>query len=400
MIGDHLQSMPVGHSGAMATMQRRSGHVVELTAVHRFRDPSYAALTLRLRDPVDHAEATEVAHELAAHGRIELVDSEHHARERMVDAWLHHAAHGELVALVTATNAEAQQINDRIQQERLDRGQLTADRFALGQHGQYLLAGDVVQTRRNDTENDVDNRATWTVTGICHDRIELASITDSGDRRAITHDYAAEHVHLAYASTVHGVQGETVHASYVGPGVDAAGLYVGMTRGRHLNTVLAVAPDPDTATQRLADTMMRGQLEITFDDALRAAQRELGRAPRTASATATGGQKEITSRIAAAEEQRRAIQEAMRHLDARAATSEASGHGRLDSEVLKRTRSEASVRRAELATGMNAERARIEDLVHQYWLGSRQRADQTQANTDHLAATSGIAEEPRGGIGF
>jgi exodeoxyribonuclease V alpha subunit len=280
MIGDHLQAMPVGHSGAMATMQRRSGHVVELTAVHRFRDPDYAALTLRLRDPADHAEATAVARELVDRGHVGVVATEHEARERMVGAWLHHAARGERIALVTATNAEAQQINERIQQERLDRGQLTADRFGLGQHGQYLLVGDVVQTRRNDTDSGVDNRATWTVAGIRAGRIELVSISDSGDRRTISDDYAAEHVHLAYASTVHGIQGETVHASYVGPGVDAAGLYVGMTRGRHADTVLTTARDSDQAVERLADTMMRGQLELTLDDARRAAQRELGRAAR------------------------------------------------------------------------------------------------------------------------
>jgi len=278
MIGDHLQAMPVGHSGAMATMQRRSGSVVELTAVHRFRDPEYAALTLRLRDPADHAEATAVARELADRGRVTVVATEHEARERMVAAWLLHAVRGERIALVTATNAEAQQINDRIQQERLDRGTLDSSRFAFGQYGQFLLVGDIVQTRRNDTDTGVDNRATWTVTRVRRGSIELASITDSGDRRTITRDYAGEHVHLAYASTVHGIQGETVRASYVGPGVDAAGLYVGMTRGRHANTALAIARDPEKAIKRLADTMMRGRLEVTLDDARHAAARELGRA--------------------------------------------------------------------------------------------------------------------------
>jgi energy-coupling factor transporter ATP-binding protein EcfA2 len=290
MIGDHLQALPVGHSGAMATMQRRSGAVVELTAVHRFRDPEYAALTLRLREPADHADAVAVARELVVRGNVEVVTGEHEARERMVHAWLHHAARRERVALVTATNAEAQQINDRIQQERLNRGHLAAERFALGQHGQYLLVGDVVQTRRNDTDTGVDNRATWTVTRIHRNRIELAAIGDSGDRRTITDDYAAEHVHLAYASTVHGIQGETVHSSYVGPGVDAAGLYVGMTRGRHSDTAFTIARNPDQAVERLADTMMRGQLEATLDDARTAALRELGRAARTPNRpTADGG---------------------------------------------------------------------------------------------------------------
>ncbi|HRP99117.1 MAG TPA: AAA family ATPase, partial [Terrimesophilobacter sp.] len=275
MIGDHLQALPVGHSGAMATMQRRSGAVVELTAVHRFKDPDYAALSLRLRDPVDLNEAVAVARELANRRQLETVGSEHEARERMVAAWLHHAARHERIALVTATNAEAQQINDRIQQERLDAGQLNPGRFAVGQHGQYLLVGDIVQTRRNDTDTGVDNRATWTIADLRKGRIDLASITDSGDRRTVTREYAAEHMHLAYASTVHGIQGETVHASYTGPGVDAAGLYVGMTRGRIANTALIVARDREEAIGQLADTMLRGKLEVTLDHARRSARSEL-----------------------------------------------------------------------------------------------------------------------------
>ncbi|MDP9028507.1 MAG: AAA family ATPase [Actinomycetota bacterium] len=281
MIGDHLQAMPVGHSGAMATMQRRSGSSVELTAVHRFREPSYGPLTLRMREPTDRADAVSIVRELAATGHVEIVATEHDARERMVAAWLNHAARGQRVALVTATNAEAQQINDRIQQERLETGTIRTDRMAIGQDGQRLLIGDIVQTRRNDTEFGVDNRALWTLTGITHRGVRLTSVTDSGDIRTVDHDYAAEHIHLAYASTVHGIQGETVDRSYVGPGVDAAGLYVGMTRGRHINTAITIARDVDHGVDQLADTMMRGRLEITLDDARRGALGELGRAART-----------------------------------------------------------------------------------------------------------------------
>lgn len=360
MIGDHLQALPVGHSGAMATMQRRSGAVVELTAVHRFRDPGYAVLSLRLRDPVDHAEAIAIAHELAARGQVEVVAGEHDARERMVAAWLAHATRGERVALVTATNAGAQQINDRIQQERLDCGQLTADRFALGQHGQYLLVGDVVQTRRNDTDAGVDNRATWTVARIHRGRIDLASITDSGDVRTITTEYAVEYVHLAYASTVHGIQGETVHASYVGPGVDAAGLYVGMTRGRHANTALTVARGPDKAIEQLADTMMRGKLEVTLDDARRAVRSELSRAARDPD------REELAVQLAESDARRRALRDALRETDARAATVEATSHGRPHAPIAVDEIEEIASRRDAFTAAVESERAQMEALLRAY----------------------------------
>ena len=73
MVGDHLQAMPVGHSGAMACMTRRATAVVELTAVHRFRDPDYAALTLRMREPASKDAARLVAAELDERGLIHRV---------------------------------------------------------------------------------------------------------------------------------------------------------------------------------------------------------------------------------------------------------------------------------------------------------------------------------------
>lgn len=341
MIGDDLQALPVGHSGAMATMQRRSGSTVELTTVHRFRDPTYGALTLRMRKPADHNDAVTIAHQLATTGHMQMVSSQDGAREGMVAAWLRHAARGERVALVTATNGEAQQINDRIQQERLDRGQLPSDRIAHGQNQQRLLVGDTVQTRRNDTSLGVDNRALWTITRISRDGVRLASITDSGDIRTVDHDYAVEHLHLAYASTVHGIQGETVHGSYVGPGVDAAGLYVGMTRGRHTNIAFAVARDINAAVAHLADTMMRGRLEVTLDDARHASHSELSRAAREP-ADPHDLARIVRDRLETALSTERAARARLREVDAQIAGREAETHGR-DVEVRPNTQLPPSV---------------------------------------------------------
>ncbi|WP_404434639.1 hypothetical protein [Microbacterium lacus] len=87
-------------------------------------------------------------------------------------------------------------------------------------------------------------------------------------------------MHLAYASTVHGIQGETTDASIVGPGVDASGLYVGMTRGRVHNEAIAIARTPDAAVTAIADSMMRGVPEVSVEDSRAAALVELRRAAR------------------------------------------------------------------------------------------------------------------------
>lgn len=278
MVGDHLQAAPVGHSGAMATMARRSGAVVELTAVHRFRDPEYAALSLRLREPASPDVARAVADELADRGQLHRVATDDAAREVMTDAWFRWSAERKRVALVTATNDEADAVNQAIQHRRVELGQLSCRQIAVGRDEQRILEGDVVQTRRNDRESGVDNRALWRVAQITDDGLELVSLGDSVDVRRVSADYAAEHVNLAYASTVHGIQGETTDASVVGPGVDAAGLYVGMTRGRVSNEALVVASTETGARESLADTMMRGVPEVTIADAIGAARAELRRA--------------------------------------------------------------------------------------------------------------------------
>jgi len=297
MIGDPHQVRPVGHSGAMAIACAHANAVVELATVQRFlksdtngvplrddsgrvlKDVEYAALTLRMRDPEDDAMALQVAHELIDNGHTARVVDDHQVLTFMTDTYLQRTAAGKTVSLVTSTNEEAQRINESIQQGRIARGELTMDKIAYGQHGQALLVGDVVQTRRNDSNADVANRDLWTITGVDRaGRLRLESTSRAGETRIVDAEYVAESVHLAYASTVHGIQGETTDVSVTGPGVDAAGLYVGMTRGRWQNLYLTTTNTDRALAQELADTLRRGLPEVTVEDSREAAQRELDRA--------------------------------------------------------------------------------------------------------------------------
>lgn len=334
MVGDHLQARPVGHSGAMASLTRRATAVVELAAVHRFRDPDYAELTLRMRDPHSRDAALAVAVELADRGLIRRVSDRAAVKDAMVEGYFARSAAHRRVALVTGTNEEADAINEAIQQRRVDLGELTLSRVAIGQGEQRLLEGDVVQTRRNDRGAGVENRALWILRGIHSDRLELASINDRGDVRQVSLEYASEHVHLAYASTVHGIQGETTDESIVGPGVDAAGLYVGMTRGRRRNEAVVIAHTDVAAREQIAESLLRGIPEVTVEDSIRAARAELARAAHPASEPtgARGGQsvdsdrdKPTLSRTLAW--LRRARTELL-GMDVRIATNDARGHAR------------------------------------------------------------------------
>lgn len=280
LVGDPFQALPVGHAGAMAAATRRATATIELAAVHRFDDPNYAALTLRLRNPGDRNRALEVAADLEKGGHVRRVDNADAARDAMVQEYFHWSSRGSRVSLVTGSNAEADAINEAIQLRRIEQGQLDPRAAATGHDGQQLLVGDTVQTRRNDRSSGVENRATWIIRAIHRDTMDLMSPTDRSDIRRVTLAYAADHIHLAYASTVHGIQGETTDRSIVGPDVDAAGLYVGLTRGRHHNTVITVAGTDATSREQLAASMLRSAPEMTLVDSVDAASAEQRHAAR------------------------------------------------------------------------------------------------------------------------
>lgn len=178
MVGDQFQAMPVGHAGAMAMLAQRATGTVELSTVHRFRDrvdPSkpdtvYAELTMRLRHATKDT-APGIADELIAGGHVSIVADEQAVRARMTERYFAATGQRRSVSLVVATNESAQAINEAIQAERIRRGQITVDpnRTAVGQYEQALHVGDVVQTRKNDSATDVENRALWTIVKVQRD---------------------------------------------------------------------------------------------------------------------------------------------------------------------------------------------------------------------------------------
>ncbi|MEN2742909.1 AAA family ATPase [Microbacterium sp. X-17] len=287
MVGDQRQALPVGHSGAMALFWRRASRRVELTTIHRFSDPAWAQLSLRLRDPDSAEDMHEIADELIGTGHVVLTNSDGDANAAMVDAWFQARRQGETIALVTATHADSQTISEAIQARRLAAGQVSTSRHFIGQTGQVIGIGDVVQTRRNDSTTGVDNRQSWTVQKVTDNHVVLAAMGDSSDIRRVTTSYAADHVHLGYASTVYGVQGDTTDRSLVGPGVDAAGLYVGLTRGRLRNDVIVISSTPSAARAELVEMMHRQPIEETLEKSRAAARQELRRAA-TSDLAATG----------------------------------------------------------------------------------------------------------------
>jgi hypothetical protein len=287
-VGDPNQALPVGHSGALDLIRGSSSEIVELADVHRFKDPEWGRFTLELR----RAETVEDRHSLATRlietGHVQLANNTTAVESAMTDAWFDATNRRETISLITATHSEAQAVSESIQARRIQTGALSTQRVALGQAGQTLLEGDIVQTRRNNGRSGVENRQNWILHQITGDGLVLTSVNDSTQFRKVSHDYAAHHMHLGYASTVYGAQGETTDRSLVGPRVDAAGLYVGLTRGRLSNNIILTAPTLRAAAAELTEMMQRGNVEPTIQASRDAAREELNRAAAAAATRQPG----------------------------------------------------------------------------------------------------------------
>ena len=269
LVGDRAQLPAVGRGGVLDIAAQIRGVTFDMTGLHRFTDPEYAALTLHLRGGNNPTEAFD---RLQAMDLIRLHDSEESLREQIAE----NAATGD--AVTVATNEDARALNARIQALRIERNELDHTRTVTGSDGLDIGAGDVIQTRKNDNLIGVANRQTFTVQHVTDDGTVYA-VEDGNDRKRqqtvkLPAEYAAEHAHLAYASTAYGVQGVTTTGSHtvLDEAISAAGLYVGLTRGREHNTLHLIAESTVEAREQFVQAMTRDRTDRGLEHATTVAQ--------------------------------------------------------------------------------------------------------------------------------
>jgi conjugative relaxase-like TrwC/TraI family protein len=265
LVGDPLQFSAAGRGGMFNHLIEHSadGAAIEhLEHVHRFSAEWEADASLRLRRGDVSALNDYDEHE-RIHGALTAAD----ARRQVIGHWRELRANGEDVVMLAATNESASELNRAAQRLRLAAGEVVAPlrRVTLADGAQALI-GDEVQTRQNDRSLTSDggvsvkNRQRWVVDEIGVDGSVTVSDEERG-RVALPASYVADSLTLSYASTAMAAQGRTVDHSLLivdGP-IDAAGLYVPMTRGRDGNDVWVVT---ETGSQSdpvdvLADVMHR-----------------------------------------------------------------------------------------------------------------------------------------------
>ncbi len=272
MVGDRAQLPAVGRGGVLDIAAALAPEVFDLATVHRFADPAYANLSIRLRQGENPAALFD---QLCSLGLVRLHDSDEDIQTVIASTM----RVGD--AITTATNDEARTLNEQIRERRVTDGEIDDSRTAFGSDGLPIGAGDVIQTRRNDAQLGVANRQTWTVQLVSEDGdlyvVEAGNARKCERTVRLPAEYVAEQAHLAYAVTAYGVQGVTVDVSHtvLSDALDAAGVYVGMTRGRHANVLHIVATDLDDAREQFTEALTRDRADRGLNAATVAASEEV-----------------------------------------------------------------------------------------------------------------------------
>jgi conjugative relaxase-like TrwC/TraI family protein len=252
LVGDPHQLPAVGRGGVLdhATRWTTPDAHVLLDGIHRFTDPDYAALTLRMRTGQDPADVFDALHE---RGQVVIHPS---------DVQRTHALARADGLVIADTRDQVAALNAAIRDHRRTHGTPPPGLAVVTRAGETVAAGDLVATRRNHPDLGVANRDRWTIGAVATD----GSVTVNGRHgtRHLPADYVHHHVELAYATTVHGTQGDTVNSAHflLDETTGAAAAYVAMTRGRHTNTAHLVADTVDDARAQWVATFSRDRADL------------------------------------------------------------------------------------------------------------------------------------------
>ncbi|SET72079.1 AAA domain-containing protein [Geodermatophilus poikilotrophus] len=300
LLGDRHQLAAVGRGGVLdlAIGSVDPTACLTLESVHRFTrtdsagqsvpDGEYAEVTMAMRRGDTPGAVFDV---LLARGRIHL-HPDHAALQDALAAAVAHVPRAANVAVVADTRQQVNELNAAIRNRLVTDGRVDDVRVVTTRAGQRIGAGDRIATRRNDRDLEVANRDTWTVTAVgrrggllvtagrATGDVPRGDVTPAGARvRVLPADYVTQHVELAYASTAHGVQGDTVPAAHVviGDQTGGASAYVGMTRGRLANTAHLVAADVAKARAQWIAVFGRDRADLGPGHAAELAAREAAR---------------------------------------------------------------------------------------------------------------------------
>jgi conjugative relaxase-like TrwC/TraI family protein len=259
LTGDPRQLAAVEAGGALDLLD---GHAetFHLSEVRRFEAPWERHASLALRD----GDLAALA-EYDVHGRLVEHASHEDALAAAARAAVADRLDGRTVVVVAGSNADAARVSGQVRDALVELKIVDEVGVLLGRDGCTAGAGDLIACRRNDYRLNVTNRAQYRVEKVAEDGGLV--VRDLAENRLIELPaaYVAEDVQLAYASTVHAAQGITVDSAHLVTqgGLDAAALYVGLSRGRIRNTahvaVTAETADLPRVPGATGETVLTGE---------------------------------------------------------------------------------------------------------------------------------------------
>src|SRR5690606_27538467 len=209
LVGDRHQLTAVGPGGALADVGE-TGIRYELAEVRRFSHAWEGEASLRLRDG-----DVSVLADYDKQGRLRACGTAEQAAIKASRAWLADTLAGRRSLLLVGTNEMAAQVNADLRAELVRLGRVEAQGVALGMEGTVAGVGDLIQARENDWQQTIPviNRQTFRVIET-HEDGSLQVERSDGKTLTLPAKYVAEHVTLAYASTVNAAQGRTVDTAH------------------------------------------------------------------------------------------------------------------------------------------------------------------------------------------
>lgn len=247
LVGDEHQLAPVAQrGGTFAQLVTDLPWAQRLSQVWRMHDHDERDVSLAVRDGGPAALRRAVGW-YRRHERLHCGDQVTMADDA-VAAWRADVVAGRDGLLIADRWEMADAINIRIHSERIGDDAPTV----AAARGHRVAVGDVVITRQNTTDiptrtdrgadaDPVRNGQRWEVLAVDPDVGRVAARRlDDGAIAVLSGDYLRQYTHLGYAVTVHAAQGVTADTCHTLLSAEAATrsiAYVGLTRGRHTNTV-------------------------------------------------------------------------------------------------------------------------------------------------------------------